>query len=75
MRKFICGTKIENVFGIAIRMCIFVFMNENGTITLRARDDKKWVLQEVEKLAKKQERSISYYVLAILEQHLKKIKK
>ena len=56
-------------------MCIFVFMNENGTITLRARDDKKWVLQEVEKLAKKQERSISYYVLAILEQHLKKVKK
>lgn len=45
-------------------------MNEGAVITLRARKDKKWVLEQIEKIAKEKQRSISYIVMEMLEKQL-----
>lgn len=50
-------------------------MNGKGHLTLRATNEKKWVLTEVERLAKLNDRSINNYVMVLLEKHVKKTKK
>lgn len=50
-------------------------MNGKGHLTIRAKKDKKWVLSDVEDLARKNNRSINNYVMGLLEKHVKKTKK
>jgi hypothetical protein len=74
-RSFLICPFFQIKFAGLRKVIIFDYMNEKGHLTIRVRKDKRWVLVQLEKLAKSQDRSVSYTASDILERHFLRKKK